>query len=106
MVGHDIDEHPQPELVGPGQQDVEGGQVAEEGVDVGVVADVVAVVGLRGPLERRQPDRRGAEAGDVVQAGGEAGQVADAVAVRVGEGARVDLIDGVAHVHNVSPSRR
>ena len=75
------------------QQCVEVGQGAEDRVDVAVVGDVVAGVGLRGRVERRQPDRVDAELGQGAQPGGDAGQVADAVAVGVGEGPRVHLVD-------------
>ena len=67
--------------------------VPNDRVDVEVVGDVVAEVGHRRAVERRQPDRLGAELREVVEARGDAAQVADAVAVGVGEGARVDLVD-------------
>ena len=69
------------------------GEVAEERVDVAVVADVVAVVGLRRALERGQPDGVHTQRRDVRQPRSDAVEVADPVAVGVGEGARVDLVD-------------
>jgi hypothetical protein len=44
-------------------------------------------------VDRRQPDGVDAEPLEVVEAAADAGQVADAVPVRVGERARVDLVD-------------
>ena len=72
---------------------VEVGQGSEEGVDVLVVGDVVAVVVLRGAVDGAEPHDVDAQLVEVVEAGGDAGDVADAVAVGVGEGAGVDLVD-------------
>ena len=93
VVGHQVDDHLQAQLVGPLQQRVEVGQRPEDRVDVAVVGDVVAGVGLRGLVERRQPDGVDAELGQRAQPAGDAGQVADAVAVGVRERARIDLVD-------------
>ena len=62
-------------------------------VDVEVVADVVAVVGLRRRVARVEPDRVDAQIGEVWQSAADAGEIADAVAVRVGEGPHVQLVD-------------
>ena len=93
VVGDEVEQHPQPELVRPGDQRVGVGERAEQRVDVGVVGDVVAEVGHRRAVDRRQPDRVGAEVAHVLEARGDAAQVADAVAVGVRERARVDLVD-------------
>ena len=96
VVGHQVDGHPDAQAVGVGEQRVELGQVAEHRLDVARVGDVVAVVGHRGGVERRDPQRVDAEVGEVGQPAADAGQVADAVAVAVGEAADVDLVeDGV-----------
>ena len=93
VVGHQVHDHPQPELVGTGEEGGGVGQVAEPGVDLAVVGHVVAGVVLGGGVERGQPDRVHAEFAQVVQLGGDSRQVADPVAVRIGEGAGVDLVD-------------
>ena len=98
VVGHQVDDHAQAEAVRALEHRVEVGERAEQRVDVAVVGHVVAGVGLRGPVERREPHGVDAELGQVVQARGHAGQVADAVAGRVGERARVDLVD-----HGIPP---
>ena len=72
---------------------VQVGQRAEERIDVGVIADVVAVVVHRRPVDRRHPHHVHAEALQVVDMTEDAAQVADAVPVGVGEAARVDLVD-------------
>ena len=61
VVRDDVDRHPDPALVRVGEQRVEVGERAELRVDVRVVGDVVAVVGLRRGIERRQPERIDAE---------------------------------------------
>ena len=67
--------------MGRGEQAVEGLEVAEQRVDVGVVGDVVAEVGHRGAVERRQPDRRDTQRAHVVEVRRDAVEVADAVTV-------------------------
>jgi hypothetical protein len=64
------------------------------GRDVEVVADVVAEVGLGAVEEGRDPERLDAQLFQVGQLVDDAAQVADAVPVGVGEGARIDLVDG------------
>ncbi len=93
VVGDDVEQDPQAQRVGLLQERIELFHGAEQRVHAAVVADVVALVHLRGGLERGHPDPVDAEGGDVRQPGDEAGEVAHAVAVAVGEGARVDLVD-------------
>jgi len=76
-----------------GKKFVEGRQVAEERVDVLVVADVVAVVVLRRLVDRGEPEHVDAELGQVVQMVDDAAQIAHAVAVGIREAARVDLVN-------------
>jgi hypothetical protein len=47
VVGHDVDDHPQPDRVRLGDELLSLGQRAERGVDVAVVGHVVARVGHR-----------------------------------------------------------
>src|SRR5690606_26043372 len=69
-----------------GDQLLEVGHRAELGQDGAVVADVIAVVVVRGVIDRAQPDRVDAEVLQVVQSRGDAGDVTHPVAVAVGEG--------------------
>ncbi len=101
VVGHEVDDDPQPELVCGGDQRVGVGQGAEERVDVLVVGHVVAVVVLRRGVERRDPERVDPEVAEVGQPRRDPRQVADAVAVAVGEAADVDLVG-----HGVAPPCR
>ena len=66
-----------PRRVQRGDQLVELRQRAEQRVDALVVADVVAVVGLRRRVDRREPQDVDAEVGQVVQALQDAAEVTD-----------------------------
>ena len=83
-----------PQLVRARDQRVGVVERPEARVDVAVVGDVVAEVGHRRAEERRQPDGLDAEVADVLEPARDPAQVTDAVARRVGERARVDLVDG------------
>jgi hypothetical protein len=52
-------------------------------IDAVVVGDVVAVVAIRGGVERLEPDAGDAEAGEVFETATQTFEVTDAVAVRV-----------------------
>jgi hypothetical protein len=69
---------------------------AEDRIDVAVVGDVVAEVGHRRPVDRRQPHRVDPEPRQVIDVPADAVDVTDAVAVRVRERSRVDLVDDAA----------
>ena len=82
-----------PDCVQGRDEGVEVVEAAQLGRDGAVVVDVVAAVGERRGVERAQPDGVDAEPPQVVDAPDDAAQVADPVTVRVGEAARVDLVD-------------
>jgi hypothetical protein len=96
VVGHPVEDHPDPAGVAAFDEAVEVGQRAERRIDVAVVRDVVAEVRHGGGVDRRQPHRRHAEVVQVVDALRDPREVADAVAVGVRERPRVDLVDGAA----------
>ena len=85
VVRHEVDQHPQAEVVGGGDEPVGVGERAEVGVDVAVVGDVVAAVGERRRVPRTHPDGVDTEPGEVRQPVDDAVHVAGAVAVSVGE---------------------
>ncbi len=93
VVHHQV--HDQPHAAGVQRLDqfIYVGERPEQRVDVLVVADVIAVVVHRRPVDRRQPDHVHAQALQVVQVGQHAAQVTDAISVGVGEAARVHLVD-------------
>ena len=98
VVGHEIDHDPDATVVRPSHELVEVGKAAEDRVDVAVVGHVVAEVGHRRAIKRRDPDRVhaqrvGSAVVEVVEMGRDPGEIAHAVAVRVGEAARVDLVE-------------
>jgi hypothetical protein len=92
VVRDEVEEDADPPRVGFRDQAVEVCQRAVVGVDVAVVGDVVAPVGVRRRVDRVQPDAVDAEPREVVELVDQAGEIADAVAVRVGERADVDVI--------------
>ena len=67
VVGNQVHNDPQAQAVGLGHHDVEVAQGAEDRVHVAVVADVVAGVALRRPVERGQPDGVHVQVGQVRQ---------------------------------------
>ncbi len=104
VVGHPVDDDPQAPGVSVGQQPVEVGQRPEERVDIAVVAHVVAEVGHRRAVERRQPDGVDTQPDQVVEVAADPLEVADTLArarLGVGEGPGVDLVD-----HRRVPPRR
>src|SRR3954471_1953362 len=109
VVGHPVEEYPQPALMCGFEQPVEGRQVTEERIDVAVVADVIAVVAHGRGEDRTQPDGVHAQVSDVVESLVHAGQITDAVAGAVGESAWVDLVDDAGppprrrHGHTLAP---
>ena len=96
-VVHDqVDDQPHAARMELGDQLVQVGQRAEQRIDVLVVADVIAVVIHRRPVDRAHPDDVHTQALQVIQTAKHAPQISDAVAVGVGEAPRVDLIDDPA----------
>ncbi len=93
VVGDDVDDHLDPDLVRFGDQRFGFGQGAEDRFDVAIVGDVVAGVLHGGGVPGADPHRIDAEAGEVGQSRADAVDVADAVTVGVGEAAGIDLID-------------
>ena len=79
--------------MGFGDEFVEIFKCAEHGVDVAVIADIVAEIFHGGFEERRDPDSIDAEAGYVVEFFCDAGEVTHAVSVCVEERAWVDLVE-------------
>src|SRR6478736_6154786 len=69
------------------------GERPEHRVDVAVVGDVVASVGHRRRVPRREPDRVDPEIADVREPCAYALEVADAVTVAIREAAHVDLVN-------------
>ncbi len=93
VLGDQLDQQVQTEVLRRLEQVSHVGQVAQARVDGEVVADVVAAVAEGRGVEGQHPHARGAEPAQVVQPLGDAAQVAPAVFVRVGEEAGIELID-------------
>ena len=93
VVGHQVDDDPQAVRMRLRDQCLALVQGAEHRVDVAVVGDVVARIGLRRGIERAQPDRVDTQLRQVRQLRPNAVQIADAVAVGIGKAPRIDLVD-------------
>ncbi|MDT4884309.1 hypothetical protein FQZ97_1204350 [compost metagenome] len=96
MVGHEVQDDLEPSRVGLLHQRIEAVQCAEARIDVAEIGDVVAEVGHRRGIDRRDPDGIDAERDQVIQPGADSAQVSDAIAVAVLKRARIDLIDDSA----------
>lgn len=92
VVGHDVDEQPQPELLGPRGQRVPVVEGAQHRVDGQVVGDVVAVVEAWAGEEGGEPHHVDAQRREVWQPLGDPGEIADTVAVGVLEAPHVHLV--------------
>jgi hypothetical protein len=103
VVGDEVEQHLHPALARARDQRVEIVDRPQLGVHAAVVADVEAPVGVRRRERRVQPQAVDAQPGEVIQALGDPAEVAHSVAGRVGERARVALVeDAVAPPHPVA----
>jgi hypothetical protein len=107
MIGDEVDEDPKASVMGAGDELIERGQIAEQGIDVAEVLHVVSEVGHRGRIERAEPDRVDPErAAQILEAVDDALEISHSAADRVLEAARIDLIDDGGlppQVHWIAP---
>jgi hypothetical protein len=87
-----INDDLQAKVMGAGNHDVEIGEGAEDGVDIGIVGHVIAHIGHGRAEEGGKPDGIDAQGGNVVEASGDTGQIADAIAICILKGPGIDLI--------------
>jgi len=92
MVDDQVHDEAHAAFVDVREQAVEVRERPKHRVDVVVVGDVVAVVGLRGGVDRREPQDVHAQVLQVVQLLSDAFEVPEPVAVGILEGARIDLV--------------
>ena len=76
VVRHEVEDELHAARMRLGDQPVEVGERAEDRIDAAVIGDVVAEIGHRRRIDRREPDGVDAEPGEVVE------PLADAVADR------------------------
>ena len=96
VVDDEVHDDAHAELVGASDELIKGVQIPEQRINVLIVGDVVAVVCLRGAVDRADPHDIDAEVRQIVQALMNSLQIAVPVTVRVLERARVDLVeDGI-----------
>ena len=96
VVDDEIHDDTHAELVSASDEPIEGVQIPEERINVSIVGDIVAVVCLRGSVDRGDPHDIDAEVSQIVQALMNPLQITVTVTVRVLERTRVDLVeDGI-----------
>ena len=83
VVDDEVHDDAHAELVGASDELIKGVQIPEERINVLVVGDVVAVVCLRGTVDRGDPHDIDAEVRQIVQAPMNPVQIAVTVTVRV-----------------------
>ena len=97
VIHHEVENDPDASPMALLDQPIEIRQRPEHGIDGRVIHDVVAAVQHGRRVDRGEPDGVDAErlrsASQMVQVVDEPGQVAYPIAIRVGEAARVDLVD-------------
>ena len=95
VVHHEVEDHAQAPRVRLPDEPVEVVLRAEEGIDRGMIADVVPDIKPRAREDRRQPDAVDAQPirPKVIEVLDDPRQVADAVPIRVAVAARIDLVD-------------
>ena len=92
MIDHQIHYDPDPFLVRFFEQIVKILHRAELVHDLFVIGNVIAVVRIRGLIDRRKPDHVDSQIGQVIQFFPDPVQIADPVVVRIIEAARINLI--------------
>ena len=93
VVGNDVKDDLDAALSGLANQLIDVPQITKSWLDVAVIGDVVAEVGIRRNRDRAQPDGIDAQPLEVIEPSDDAGKIADAITVRVLEGTRINLID-------------
>jgi hypothetical protein len=97
VVGHQVEDDTNAAIGCVSDELVEVVEASQVRIDVLVVGDVVAPVGVRRGEGRRQPERVDAELAEVIEVLDDAAEVTDAVTVAVRERPAVDVIeDGLA----------
>src|SRR5205823_3379568 len=93
VVGNDVKDDLDAPLARLTNQPVDIGKRAECRLDIAVVGDVVAEVGVGRYRDRAQPDGIDAQPLEVIEPPDDTRQIADAITVRVLERTQVDLVD-------------
>ena len=96
MVGHEIEQQPEPAGVRAREQPIEIGQAAKQRIDARIIRHVIAEIDHRRREDRRDPQRVDAERYEVIEPPLDAVEIADTVTVHVLKGARINLVDYAA----------
>src|SRR5262245_27015727 len=96
VVGDEVENSLEAATVRFADQTVEIGKRAEQRIDAAIIRNVVAEIGHRRRIDRRNPDRVDTKPDEVVQPLNDAVQVTNAVAIRILKRPGIDLIDDAA----------
>lgn len=94
VVDDQIHEYPQTAPVRLVEKAAENVKIAEFRVDIHIIGDIIAVIGIRGRENGREPDSVHIETFYIVKLLYNAEEITDTVSVAVAEAARPYLIDG------------
>ena len=93
VVHHQIHHELDAVLMCGRQQLVEIGHCAELGHNRPIIRNIVAIIVVRGGIDRGKPDNIYTQLRQVRDFFGDAGQIADTIAIGVVEGTRVNLVN-------------
>ena len=93
VVEHHVEDQLDAALLRLGLQPIEIGHRAVLRIDRLVIGDIVTKIDLRRGEHRGQPDGSDAEFLQIIEVRSDSVQIADAVSIRIGETARIDLVD-------------
>jgi hypothetical protein len=83
MVWHEVENDLQVSSMGIGNQGIEVGKCAEEGMNIAVIRHIVAKIGHGRRKDRREPDRINSQIDQIIESGANAAQIANPVAIAV-----------------------
>ena len=98
MVDNEVHDDAHAQVVGARDESIKRLEIAEQWIDVAVVRDVVAVIRLRGAVDRRYPHDVDPEPGQIVEAADNPLNVSESIPVRILERTGIDLVQ-----HGVLP---
>ena len=93
VLDNQLNDHPQSQLPGAGNQLNHIGDGPEAGIGLQMVADIIAIILQWGEIERGQPEHRRPQTTNVVQLLADTGKIAKPIAVGVVKQRTVHLID-------------
>jgi hypothetical protein len=95
MIDHEIHHHSDAPFLGFGDEKIHVRQGPEFRIDILIIGDIIAIIGVGGFIDWGEPNDADSEVFEIIEFGENAFDIADAVAVAVAIRTRIDLINGV-----------